>query len=252
MFVITGGGSGIGRALAHALAQHNQSVLIIGRRKELLEETAQASEAIEILCADVACDGDRQRIASHLDAAPKIQALVHNAGIIEPMRLLRHITVPDWQHFMATNVEGPLFLTQLLQKKLRGGRVLHIGSGAAYFPVVGWAGYCASKAALAMLNRCWQLENTEIAFASVMPGIIDTEMQARIRQSEHMDPQKIAFFQDLNNKQQLITPEAVASFLVWLLVTVTTDRFQDQEWDIYDTSHHGAWLSTPHRIPALE
>jgi benzil reductase ((S)-benzoin forming) len=136
--------------------------------------------------------------------------------------------------------------------KLQGGRVLHIGTGAAHFPVTGWAAYCVSKAALAMLTRCWQLESREIAFASVMPGIIDTDMQAFIRQAKFMDTEKLDFFKELKRKNRLLNPATVAAFLTWLLLDVSYEDFGSQEWDIYDKSHQSSWLVYPHVVPHWE
>jgi len=150
------------------------------------------------------------------------------------------------------NIDAPLFLTQLLLNKLSNGRVLNISSGAAHFPVTGWAAYCVSKAALSMLTRCWQLESSQIAFASVMPGIIDTSMQAKIRSAKNMSPEKLDFFKRLKQDNLLLAPATVAAFLCWLLLDIDTSNYVSKEWDIYDTSHHSAWLVPPNIVPALE
>ncbi len=251
MFVVTGGGSGIGRALAQALAQREQSVLIVGRRKEALLETASFSSRIDFICADVSRTKGREQLFERLRDVPIIQGLVHNAGIVDPILPLSQMQERAWRQVMATNVEAPLFLSLQLNDQLRHGRVLHIGSGAAYFPVQGWSAYCVSKAALSMLTRCWQLESKEIAFASVMPGIIDTPMQAVIRDAAFMDEKKQDFFKQLKQEQRLISADTVALFLSWLLLDIETSLYVSKEWDIYDTEHHGAWLVPPHSVPAI-
>ncbi len=252
MFVITGGGSGIGRALAHALARREKPVLILGRRKHLLAETAQFSPLIDFLSIDVTTQQGREQIVSKLHDVDSLDGLVHNAGIIEPMVDLAEIEEAAWQKVMATNLNAPLFLTQALLNKLLTGRVLHIGSGAAYFPVASWSAYCVSKAASAMLTRCWQLEHPSPFFASVMPGIIDTEMQATIRRSRNMAEEKLQYFQTLFQEDRLLKPETVALFLVWLLIDIAAEQFITKEWDIYDKSHHKFWLNSPHKVPTWE
>ncbi|MDI9818152.1 MULTISPECIES: SDR family NAD(P)-dependent oxidoreductase [unclassified Legionella] len=252
MFVITGGGSGIGRALAQALARREKHVLIIGRREDALMQTAEFSPLISVLKADIASDEGRNAVAMHLGQVAVIDGLVHNAGTIEPIVPVTQIKEAPWRQALATNLDAPLFLTQRLIDKLRRGRVLHIGSGAAYFPVTGWAAYCVSKAALAMLTRCWQQESKDTAFASVMPGIIDTDMQSLIRQASFMEEEKRRFFIDLKNEKRLLSPETVALFLSWLLVDSHKEQFISQEWDIYDKSHHHYWLASPHRVPEWE
>ncbi|WP_028387726.1 SDR family NAD(P)-dependent oxidoreductase [Legionella fairfieldensis] len=252
MFLITGGGSGIGRALAQALATRGREVLIVGRREEMLAETAAFSSLINYLCADVSTDKGRQHIVTYLATVSSITGLIHNAGIIEPITSIATIEESSWQQIMATNLNAPLFLNQLLLEKLKEGKVLHIGSGVAYFPVKGWAGYCVSKAALAMLTRCWQLESQDAAFASVMPGIIDTDMQAIIRHTPFMDEEQRAFYDSLHQKGHLLSPATVALFLTWLLLDIDKGLYSSKEWDIYDKSHHPAWLVAPHCVPFWE
>ncbi|MFC3909893.1 SDR family NAD(P)-dependent oxidoreductase [Legionella dresdenensis] len=252
MFVITGGGSGIGRALAHSLADRGHEVLIIGRRQALLAETAAFSPLISVFCADVSTSEGQAEIINALKPVRQITGLIHNAGIIEPIKGIADITSAEWQHTLATNLNAPLALSQKLLAKLSGNRVLHIGSGVAYFPVKGWAAYCVSKAALSMLTRCWQLESEDVHFASVMPGIIDTDMQALIRQAAFMDAEKKDFFMQLHQDNKLVSPATAAIFLTWLLLDISPEEFSSKEWDIYDTTDQARWLVAPHTVPHWE
>ena len=252
MFVVTGGGSGIGRALAQRLAGLNHQVLIIGRSEQSLQETSTFSSLIQILCADVSSRAGRLMIKEALSSAASIKGIIHNAGVIDPILPMQSLDEGAWRHVMAVNLDAPFLLTQALLAQLKGGRVLHIGSGAAYFPVVGWAPYCVSKAALAMLTRCSQVEYQDIACASVMPGIVDTAMQTSIRHAVKMAPEKRAFFNALKKNHQLISVDTVAFFLSWLLLDLDKTTYASKEWDIYDTSHHEAWLKPPHCVPCLE
>ena len=252
MFVVTGGGSGIGKALAESLATRDYNVLIIGRREELLADVAQFSPKISYLTADVATTYGRELISTHLKPVNKIFGLIHNAGVIEPIMPIEQIEEDSWHNLMATNLDAPLFLTLKLKHKLVDGRVLNISSGAAHFPVIGWAPYCISKAALSMLTRCWQLECKNIAFASVMPGIIDTDMQEIIRSSSSMDPDKIEFFKQLYTEDKLISKETVASFLCWLLLDLSKETYVAKEWDIYDKKDQRDWLKSPFTVPDFE
>lgn len=248
MFVITGGGSGIGQALALALSKRGESVLIIGRREQHLQETAAHSSLIKYLSADVSSNDGLERIRAYLETTSHIKALINNAGLLEPIIGIDDIQPEAWHRTLNTNLDAALFLPQKLHSQLINGRVLNIGSGAAYFPIKGWTAYCVSKAALAMLTRCWQLESKSIAFASVKPGIIDTEMQAMARSAIHMDPEQIEFYRRLKTDNRLVSPETVAEFLVWLLLDIDSDTFVSQEWDIYDTAHHAQWLKSPHQV----
>jgi NAD(P)-dependent dehydrogenase (short-subunit alcohol dehydrogenase family) len=252
VFVITGGGSGIGQALAIALAKRGQFVIITGRRIEALQQTASENDRISYIQADISHEEGRAVLVDYLSRFKQLTGFIHNAGIIDPIAPIKDLALDSFRQNMATNVEAPLCLNQSLLAQLKGGRVLHIGSGAAYFPVKGWAAYCTSKAALSMITKCWQLECDDPSFASVMPGIIDTPMQAEIRHSDCMDSEKLHFFQKLKRNNQLITCDTVALFLSWLLLDVDKHTFCSQEWDIYDTSHHRQWLQPPHHVPTFE
>lgn len=249
MFVITGGGSGIGRALAQSLAAAEKEVLIIGRREFQLQETASFSSAIHYLSADLATEQGCTLVVDYLRSRGTLEGLVHNAGVVEPIEPLSSVNPAAWKKVMETNFLAPMRLSQLLLPQLSGGKVMHIGSGMAYFPAVGCSAYCVSKAALAMLTRCWQLEVQDPAFASVMPGIIDTDMQGILRIAEHMEPAKADFFKALKRDNRLVTTATIAAFLSWLLLEVDARTYCSKEWDIYDKSTHVHWLKPPHTVP---
>lgn len=251
MFVITGGGTGIGFALAKSLVDRNEKVLIVGRRLDVLKKSADYSPLLSFLCADVSNQEGRDKLVTYLHNFSSIKALIHNAGIITPIKPIEKLENSAWNCFINTNLSAPFFLSQLLLEKLKGGRVLHIGSGAAYFPVAGWAGYCVTKAALSMLTKCWQLELSDPAFASVMPGIVDTDMQKKICNdgNDFMEKEKYNFFKKLRNDKLLLNPIVVGSFLSWLLMDIDKQQFSSKEWDIYDKSHHCSWLLSSQRVP---
>ncbi len=251
-YVITGGGTGLGRALAIHLASLGHEVLIVGRRQATLSETASQHSNINFQVADVSSSEGRSDLVETLKDKGSIAGLIHNAGTIEPIAPITQLKLEDWNRCLATNLEPALCLTQGLLPQLEGGRVLFMSSGAAHFAVSGWAAYCVSKAGLSMLSLCWKEEVKQVAFASVMPGIIDTPMQGVIRGADHMEHDKLEFFHALKKQGKLLAPETVAIFLGWLLIELDKETFSSQEWDIYDTSHHSAWLRAPHTVSPLD
>jgi benzil reductase ((S)-benzoin forming) len=249
--IITGGGSGIGQAVAHNLSDHGLDVLIVGRRTKALEETkAHQPKRIQILQADVSSSSGREKLLAHVEKRKQIDFLIHNAGIVEPITPISDIKVSDWRKTQATNVEAPLFLTQGLLPKLKGGRVLHISSGLAHLPMSSWCSYCTSKAGLFMIYQCLKEEFGEsVSFGSVMPGIVDTEMQAVIRHTDDTVASNIEFFRQLKDENKLLTSQTVANFLAWLLLSISAKRYAEQEWDIYDGAHHREWLPKGQSVP---
>jgi NAD(P)-dependent dehydrogenase (short-subunit alcohol dehydrogenase family) len=241
--MITGGGTGIGRALAVRFADKGWQVTIVGRRSELLQEVvSEYPESIRAIAADVGKKEDRQKIVS--EAQETIDLLVHNAAVLGPVGPVLNQNLEDWRSHMATNVEGPLFLTQaFLSNLIENSRVIHISSGAAHHGIAGWGMYCTSKAALFMLGQLLkdELAQRNIWFGSVRPGIVDTPMQAEIRGLAHENFPMVEQFRQYKVTGALVTSELVAQYLEWLLLEVSGPQLGEKEWDIRDMEWHHAW-----------
>lgn len=241
--LITGGGTGIGRALAERFAAKGWRVTIVGRRLELLQEVARDyPDKISIISADVGSIQDRQKIVA--EAKGTLDLLVHNAAVLGPVGPILDQSPEDWKSHMATNVEGPLFLTQaLLPNLVENSRVVNISSGAAHQGIPGWGMYCTSKAALFMLGQLLkdELAQRNIWFGSVRPGIVDTPMQAEIRALEPENFPMVEQFQQYKATGALVTSELVAQYLEWLLLEVSGPQLGEREWDIRDAEWQSAW-----------
>lgn len=233
--IVTGGGTGIGRALCVALAERGLTVLAVGRRAEPLQALATGFPGrIEPVVADVAMPAGRETIANAVGTGRRLRFLVHNAGTIAPIGLLEALIPEALRAHMAINLEGPLFLSQRLLPQLCGGRILHLSSGAAHHAYAGWGPYCMSKAALHMLYQVWreELRGRGIRVGSARPGVVDTPMQALIRATPAREFPGVGRFLRLHRENQLRSPVDVAHFLAWLLLTVDDERFEAAEWDI--------------------
>ena len=241
--LITGGGTGIGRALAERFADKGWRVTIVGRRLNLLQEVARDyPDKISIITADVGRNQDRQKIVA--EAKGTLDLLVHNAAVLGPVGPILDQSPEDWKSHMATNVEGPLFLTQaLLPNLVENSRVVNISSGAAHQGIPGWGMYCTSKAALFMLGQLLkdELAQRNIWFGSVRPGIVDTPMQAEIRALEPEDFPMVEKFRQYKATGALVTSELVAQYLEWLLQEVSGPQLGEREWDIRDAEWQSAW-----------
>jgi len=233
--VVTGGGTGIGRALCEELVRRGLQVLAVGRRAEPLHALASAFPGrIEPLAADVGAPEGRAAVAAALGTDVKLRFLVHNAATLAPVGPLRELCPDALRAHLAVNLEGPLFLTQQLLPMLAGGRVLHVSSGAAHHAYAGWGPYCMSKAALHMLYQVWreELAGSAIRIGSARPGVVDTPMQALIRATPPERFPRVARFEQLHREGQLRRPAEVAQFLAWLLLATDDAAFEAAEWDI--------------------
>ncbi|MDN3516158.1 SDR family NAD(P)-dependent oxidoreductase [Aquisalimonas lutea] len=241
--VVTGGGSGLGRAICRELAERGLQVVAVGRRRDALEGTRSLDpERITTVAADLATAEGRAEVVEALGDG-SLAGLVHNAGALEPIGPLAGVRLEDWRQAQAVNVEAPLFLTQGLLDNLQGGRVLHMSSGAAHHGYAGWGSYCTGKAALHMIYQVLreELRDRGIAVGSLRPGVVDTPMQALIREQPPERFPMVQRFLDLHATGQLEDPAEVARFTAWLLLEVEADAFSAEEWSFTEPAHRERW-----------
>ena len=158
--IVTGGAAGIGLAAARAFANQGAHVLITGRRASRLEEISRGEDRIEHLVADASNPVDAQRtIARAMELWGRVDVLVNNAGAGLPMPLAE-TTAEYANEVYAVNTIGPTLLAAAAVPHLirSSGSIINVSSSLATKPVAGFANYCASKAALEQLTRCWALE----------------------------------------------------------------------------------------------
>jgi NAD(P)-dependent dehydrogenase (short-subunit alcohol dehydrogenase family) len=181
--LVTGGGSGIGRATALALAEHGLDVLVTGRRATALAETADLHPGIRTQVGDVADPADHGAIVAAAARSGRLDVVINNAGVGQPAAL-GQVAVDRAQQTWATNVLGPTLLTQAALPYLIESRgiIINISSTYGIKPGPGHSLYAASKAALEQLTRSWALELAEhgIRVNSVAPGPTESEALHRM------------------------------------------------------------------------
>ncbi len=182
--VITGASRGIGAALAQAWARQGLRLGLCARGAPVLPE----GDAVVSARVDVT---DEKALADFVtrveDRFGAIDCWVNNAGVLEPMAMLRDVEVADFRRHQDVNLTGVFLGTRAYVRHLRargrGGVLLNVSSGAAQNAYAGWSAYCAAKAGMERMTECVQLEEAEIGLRahSVAPGVVDTAMQALIR-----------------------------------------------------------------------
>lgn len=215
--IITGASRGLGAAIARHAAQLGAAVVLTARSEADLRALAEAITAdggtAWAIPADVTDAQDCARLVQQtLDRAGRLDGLVNNAGVIDPIARLEDVDIAAWETLLRVNVTGPLRLIQAALPALRqtNGRVINVSSGAAIKARAGWGAYCASKAALNMLNSTLALEEPAITALAVRPGAVDTPMQGVIREAGEaaMSETDYTRFVGLHKTGELLPPDA--------------------------------------------
>ena len=194
--LLTGGGTGIGRALARRLADKGNAVLICGRRLELLEETASTSEHIHPYRCDLTRSDEVQEMLNAVERdGHRVDMLISNAAIMEFESLAEGIDLDAAKTMLDANLFGPIELTQRLLATLREAEdpaIVIVGSPAGLGPLANTPIYSSSKAGLHAYTLClrYQLDG-QVRVVEVFPPVVDTEMLAE-KKWKKMSPDECA------------------------------------------------------------
>jgi len=225
--LITGGGTGIGAAIALALAECGATVTITGRRAEPLEEIASRSVNIRTAILDVTDEAQTERVfAEAAEAVIPVDIVIANAGIAETMPIGKS-DLAFWRRTMATNLDGA-FLTMraALPSMLEHGwgRIISVSSVAGQRGLPRGTAYCASKHGLIGLTRALAEEviTKGITVNALCPGYVRTPIVERgvaniVAKTGLSQDAALKAMVDTNPIGRLIEPEEVAAAAIWLV-----------------------------------
>jgi NAD(P)-dependent dehydrogenase (short-subunit alcohol dehydrogenase family) len=191
--IVTGAGSGIGKAVALTLARGDYSVVLAGRRREALESAVGEAEAAGGRAIAVTTDVTDPKSVERLFATARqrfgrLDLLFNNAGTFTPAVPIEEITVEQWQAIVATNLSGAFYCTQQAFKLMKtqtpqGGRIINNGSISAHAPRPLSAPYTATKHAITGLTKSTSLDGRgyNIACGQIDIGNAATDMTAKMK-----------------------------------------------------------------------
>ena len=227
--VVTGGGRGIGAAIAHALAQQGATLTLMGRNAQRLEEQVHGLEeysSVRSVVVDVVDpDSVAAAFARAADVFGPIHVLVNNAGAVATASFGK--TEPElWNDMLAVNLTGTyLCCRQVVSGMLqRGyGRVVNIASTAGLTGYAYVTAYCAAKHGVVGLTRALAMETarSNVTVNAVCPGYTETDIVRNavvniVAKTGKTEDEARAALTSRNPQQRLVRPEEVANAVLWL------------------------------------
>ncbi len=181
--LITGGGTGIGRALAETFHQAGNQVIISGRTQKSLDETTSANPGMKSLTVDMTDAASIKAFAAKVTAEfPALNVVVNNAGIMRPENVATQADhLDDAEAIVTTNLLGPIRLTAALLPTLQQqaeATVVTVSSGLAFVPMAATPTYCATKAAIHSYSQSlrYQLKDTNVKVIELVPPYVQTTL----------------------------------------------------------------------------
>jgi len=183
--LVTGGGTGIGRAISLAFAREGAKVAVLGRRREPLLAVAKeieglGAEGLAVVC-DITRTGEIRRTVDDVERAfGPLNVLVNNAGVLS-VATAQSISEADWDRVIETNLKGPFLLSRAVLPAFRragGGVIVNVASVLGLVAMKDRAAYCASKGGLVLLTKAMALDHAHerIRVNCVCPAIVETEL----------------------------------------------------------------------------
>ncbi|HFK1766751.1 short-chain dehydrogenase [Bacillus wiedmannii] len=232
--IVTGTSQGLGEAIAAQLLEENTSIISISRREN--KELTKLAEQYNSNCIFHSLDlqdvhnletNFNEIISSIPENTVSSIHLINNAGTLAPMKPIEKAE----SELLITNVQinllAPMILTSTFMKHTKDWkidkRVINISSGAGKNPYFGWGAYCTTKAGVNMFTQCVATEEAEkeypVKIVAFAPGVVDTSMQAQIRETNKEDFIHLDRFITLKEEGKLLSPEYVAKAIRSLLET---------------------------------
>ena len=194
--IVTGAGTGIGRACALALAGEGAKVALVGRRKEKLDAVArEIGDSAQVIAGDIsAVSGIERAVAQAVASFGGLNVLLNNAGVLH-IGTAEQISEKQWDETFNTNVRGLWMLSRAVlphMRKAGGGSIINMASVLGINGARNRAAYAASKGAVVLLTKCMAIDHghENIRVNAICPSFVETDLTAAVL-SQASDPQAV-------------------------------------------------------------
>jgi benzil reductase ((S)-benzoin forming) len=219
--IITGVSSGLGKAFFDILVDKDFHVIGISRKfLDYQYKLEKNTDKVKLIMRDLSDLNAVRALFDEFNSIPEETSeiiFISNAGVVQPVGKTGTLTPDDILYSINVNFSAPALIINYLvgmQKRRKiQGKYINISSGAAIHAVVGWGMYCADKAAAKMFFDCLEKQEQDtpdISVFSVNPGVMDTQMQDRIRETNMEQFPDVERYKKLKQQNQLQKPEDVA------------------------------------------
>ncbi|HEX9990062.1 MAG TPA: SDR family oxidoreductase [Chloroflexia bacterium] len=250
--LVTGGGRGLGRATALALAEQGARVVAAARSLHEVEETARIIRQQYGVGRSLAVRADITQERDVVEAFEMVRKrwggvdiLVNNAGDTGATKPVMSLSLAEWQHTLDVNLTGVFLCSREAMRDMarrRWGRIVTVSSGSAAGAVPAMASYSVAKAGVEHFTRILAAEGAPYGIVAVAlrPGVVDTRMQEdlRNRPAEAMPPELRAIFAAYKQRGRLVPPERPAQMIAYLC----SDRAGDVNGRVLDAQEIEALL----------
>jgi benzil reductase ((S)-benzoin forming) len=214
--VLTGVSRGLGAALFTELANRGDRVLAIGRHFSDVQRALEGAEPdrIRLHRAELAEPATLPDTGALRDFLHGECVLVHNAGTVEPIGPIGELAAALVETAVAVNLTSPMLLTDAFLAARPADtptRILYVSSGAAHRVIEGWAVYSATKRGAEMFFDAVAVQEPDAYVANVNPGVMDTEMQAVLRDADFPERDRYA---GLHERGELPDPAEIAQRII--------------------------------------
>ena len=241
VYLVTGASKGLGRSICELLAKNGYIVIGLARNSSDLSSLDALLKRFNPKSMTISCDLSNPREVSSAgkqiaEGFSSIHGIIHNAGIISPIGSMFDVDSSVWDQTMMVNLLSVQHLTKALHASMVNAqrcRVTTISSGAAINSLESWSAYCTSKAGLEMWTKCLADEGSRdgISAISIAPGIVDTDMQVKIRSVNQEDFPMVDRFIEFHKNGDLVAPNLVADAL-FNLITCHTMEQSGERFDV--------------------
>jgi NAD(P)-dependent dehydrogenase (short-subunit alcohol dehydrogenase family) len=231
----------LGAAVVRWLAKAGAAVTLVARSEENLRQVAgdvrRLGGSPQVVAADVSdVDACRLAVQTTLEDFGRIDALVNNAGVVQPLAPVAETNPEDWRRNIEVNLFASYYLARAAISSLREhqGRIVNVSSGAANLALATVSAYCTGKAALNHFTRVLAAEEPAVTALTVRPGVVDTDMQTVLRSDADnaMPAEQMAYYRELKERGELEPPEVPARAIAWLALYAPREfsgRFLDYD-----------------------